>query len=91
MTSALVPAIGSYGSIVATWAYSVGAPRYTMANALNVGTAALNVALALALVQYCKRENARRDRGERDGRVAGLDEEEVSRLGSRHPSFRYLI
>lgn len=40
---------------------------------------------------YIRWENAKRDRGERDYRLEGKDNEEVKNMGYRHPQFRYQI
>jgi hypothetical protein len=40
---------------------------------------------------YIKWENAKRERGERDHRLAGKTDEEITNLGYRHPRFRYQI
>jgi uncharacterized membrane protein YidH (DUF202 family) len=56
----------------------------------SVSLGALVIALALTVVQtaYLHWENKKRDRGERDHRLA---EENVHLLGHRHPSFRYTL
>lgn len=91
ITTALVPGVGTWGSIVATWAYAKGAPRYVPGNALNVGGACTAIMLALFLRYYAQRENKLRDEGRRDHRLEGLNQDQIDALGNRHPQFRYLL
>ncbi|SGZ11916.1 BQ5605_C028g10466 [Microbotryum silenes-dioicae] len=92
ITSALVPAVGTWGSIVATWAYLPKyAPRYKPGNSLNVAAAVMPALIALGITAYCKWENKQRDEGKRDHRLEGLTEAEQVALGFKHPEFRYLI
>ena len=46
--------------------------------------------VALLGILYARRENNLRDRGGRDDRLVGLTEEQVQKLGYRHPEFRYI-
>ena len=45
--------------------------------------------LACIGIAYNKWENTKRDRGERDDRIVGLNEQEKIALGYRNPEFRY--
>ncbi len=38
---------------------------------------------------YFMRVNARRERGDEDGRVQGMSEDEVREMGDRSPRFRF--
>jgi len=92
MATALIPGIGNLGAIIAVWTYLPGdAPNYPNGNSLNVATSAFVWFLALGGLIYCKRENAKRDRGERNHRLEGKTEQEISELGYLHPDFRYQI
>lgn len=46
--------------------------------------------MGLLGICYARWENALRDRGGRDNRLVGLTEEQVQKLGYRHPDFRYI-
>ncbi|KAK4700507.1 hypothetical protein P7C70_g5737, partial [Phenoliferia sp. Uapishka_3] len=91
ITSAIVPAVGTLGSITATWAYLPStSPRFLAGNALNVGATTGAFCVAALLVFYTKWENKQREGGKRDSRLEGLTVDEIEVLGSRHPQFRYL-
>ncbi|ORY54754.1 hypothetical protein BCR35DRAFT_335725 [Leucosporidium creatinivorum] len=76
---ALVPGIGTCGSIIATWAYLPKfAPCYMPGNTLNVGATTLAAAIALLIMLYCKRENSLRDAGKWDRCLEGLNSEEIA-------------
>ncbi|KAM0754322.1 MFS general substrate transporter [Meredithblackwellia eburnea MCA 4105] len=91
MAAAIVPAIGTIGSIVSTWAYlPVTAPRYTAGNALNVGCTTSAFLIAALLIWYTKWENRQREEGRRDHRLEGLSQDQIDLLGHSHPQFRYL-
>jgi len=40
---------------------------------------------------YFNRVNARRQRGDEDAKVAGMEEEEIVEMGDRSPRFRFTI
>jgi hypothetical protein len=61
--------------------------RYITGHAINIGVLVLCLAVTSITMLYCKMENAKRERGERDDRLVG----DQSLLGHRHPSFRYTI
>ncbi|KAF7308966.1 putative transporter C11D3.18C [Mycena kentingensis (nom. inval.)] len=89
VTSATVPGFGAFGAILAVWTYLPSdAPNYHNGNSLNLSTASSILALSILASLYIRWENAKRDRGERDSRVEGLDEEQQRQLGYRHPNFR---
>lgn len=65
-----------------------GRPRYVTGHAINTGMLVLSLCLTTTTIIYVKRENHKRERGERD---YILREGEENMLGHRHPSFRYTI
>ncbi|CAE6448042.1 unnamed protein product, partial [Rhizoctonia solani] len=90
VSSALVVSIGTLGPIITSWIYLPGdSPRYRIANSVQLGGQATFFVLVFILVIRNTRENRRRARGERDYRL-NASEEEVARLGSRHPNFRLI-
>lgn len=91
VTAALIPGLGTVGSIVSTWTYTSNfAPRYLPGNAINVATTTLVFLIGAVLTWYVRWENKRRDRGDLDYRLEGLTEEEAQKLGHKHPHFRFV-
>ncbi|KAL8652230.1 MAG: hypothetical protein Q9210_002808 [Variospora velana] len=82
-------AIGNCSAFAATFTYlQKDAPEYRTGHAINVGFLVFSLSLSTINILYAKRENRKRDRGERDHRLTEGDE---GMLGYRHPSFRYNI
>lgn len=65
------------------------APDYHKGNSLNLATSSAVCVIVVIGALYIRRENIRRERGERDYRLVGKTQEEVARLGYLHPNFRY--
>ncbi|KEY64032.1 hypothetical protein S7711_07395 [Stachybotrys chartarum IBT 7711] len=86
-----VSGLANIGSITATWSYirTDASTGYRIGNSLNTATAVSVIIASLLLVVYQKRENKKRERGERDYRLQA-SEEEISTLGNLHPQFRYI-
>ncbi|POY72429.1 hypothetical protein BMF94_4255 [Rhodotorula taiwanensis] len=92
VTAAIVPAFGSWGSMVCTWLYLPAyRPRYRPGNIFNLISCCCAIGLALGLTFYCKWENRQRDLGRRDHRLEGKTEQEIKDLGWKHPSYRLKI
>ncbi|KAG8698531.1 hypothetical protein FRC08_005866 [Ceratobasidium sp. 394] len=91
VSSAMVVAVGTIGPIVTSWIYLPSdAPRYHIANSVQIAAQSVFFMLVVTLVLHNMRENRRRARGERDYRL-NADEITVARLGSLHPSFRLVL
>jgi MFS family permease len=91
ITGGYVVALGNCGAILATWTYlTTDAPDYRRGHAINIGCQCVALMLAVVGILYIKWENAKRERGERDGRLSGLSREEQDALGYLHPEFRYM-
>ncbi|KAG0633767.1 major facilitator superfamily domain-containing protein [Tuber brumale] len=91
VTGGYIVSIGTCGAIVATWTYVPSdAPRYIRGHSINLGGEVCVALIGLLGILYVRRENALRDRGERDSRLVGLTEEQAQKLGYRHPEFRYI-
>ncbi|TEB22529.1 MFS general substrate transporter [Coprinellus micaceus] len=87
-----IPGIGAIGSVMAVWTYIyTDAPDYRRGNLGNLATTSTMAVLIVLTALYIKWENAKRERGERDHRLAGKTDEEITNLGYRHPRFRYQI
>lgn len=65
-------------------------PLYRMGHSACLGFMALTVAMHALTSVFLKRENKRRDHGERNYRVEGKTREEIARLGDNHPDYRYM-
>lgn len=63
-------------------------PKYVLGHSINLGALVITLVLTVILIGYLRWENKKRDSGERDARLV---EGDVSRLGHRHPSFRYTL
>lgn len=81
--------IGNCAAFIATFTYlTKDGPNYVSGHSINIGMLGSTIVVTLVTMAYCKWENGKRKRGERDGRLA---EGEEGMLGYRHPSFRYTL
>lgn len=88
----MVMTIGTMGGVISTWVYTdADKPLYRKGHSINLSFQVLAVALAAVCVVYCRWENKKRDRGERDSRLHGLSDAEIIKLGYRNPKFRYWL
>jgi len=88
-TSAMQIALANFAAFIATFTYITNdAPRYTTGHAINLGLLGLCLIATTGTIFYCKWENRKRDRGERDYR---LTDGNADLLGYRHPNFRYTL
>lgn len=62
-------------------------PDYILGHSINLGSLVLAIITVSLGIMYNLWENRKRDKGERDYRLDG----DQSRLGHRHPNFRYSI
>ncbi|KAH7072659.1 major facilitator superfamily domain-containing protein [Paraphoma chrysanthemicola] len=85
----VVISIANCSAFIGTFIYlQKDAPKYVLGHAVSLGALVITVILASIQVLYLKWENKKRDRGERDDRLA---QENEGRLGHRHPNFRYTL
>ncbi|OMH81485.1 putative transporter [Zancudomyces culisetae] len=90
ITSALVVAVGSAGSMVSPLFFTRNyAPAFTIGFILMIVLPAVGIVLSLSIALYYKTTNDRRDRNPID--VSHLTEDEQVQLNDRHPSFRYKL
>jgi hypothetical protein len=66
-------------------------PRYILGHALEIGFIAGGMLAVVVLVLNYKRINAKRERQLADGLYSGYTPEEMSALGDRSPTFRYIL
>lgn len=62
-------------------------PDYILGHSINLGALVLAIITVVLGMLYNLWENRKRDRGDRDHRL----NEDQSRLGHRHPHYRYTI
>jgi len=62
-------------------------PDYVLGHSINIGALVLAIVTTSLGIMYNTWENRKRDRGDRDHRL----NENQSRLGHRHPHYRYTI
>ncbi|CAH0044472.1 unnamed protein product [Clonostachys solani] len=87
--------VGNFAAFLASYAYiKTSAPRYVEGHSLNIAFNACLLLVGAASLWWMRRENARRERGDRDHRLHNLPPG-VSRtehemfLGWDHPRFRF--
>ncbi|KAF7897575.1 hypothetical protein EAF00_005803 [Botryotinia globosa] len=87
--SGLQIGLANIAAFIATFTYiAADAPRYITGHAINLGMLGLCLVVTSITMGYCKWENGKRERGERDGRLL---EGNTEMLGHRHPEFRYTV
>ncbi|CZS89472.1 related to permease of the major facilitator superfamily [Rhynchosporium agropyri] len=90
VSGAYIVALGSGGAIIATWTYlDKDKPKFHRGHYINIGAQVVALSMACIGIAYNKWENGKRERGERDSRIAGMNEQEKIALGYRNPEFRY--
>ncbi|MCJ1381622.1 hypothetical protein MMC17_004733 [Xylographa soralifera] len=87
-SNAMQISIGNLGAVLGTQLYrSNDGPRYFVGHGFAMGYLVANVFVVGTLWAVLRRENGKRERGERDGRLVGVDEEEW--LGDEDPRWRF--
>lgn len=89
VSSAMQVGLGNIGGIVASNVFfesEAKNARYPTGYGVSLGMLWICGAASVALLLFVKRENRRRERGERDHR---LEEEDSGNLGDDHPYFRF--
>ena len=86
--NAMQISIGNLGAVLGTQLYrSTDGPRFFVGHSFALGYLCANVIVVGVLWTVLRRENARRDRGERSDRLAGITEDEW--LGDQDPRWRF--
>ncbi|KAF9006193.1 MFS general substrate transporter [Cyathus striatus] len=92
VVTAAITGFGSLGAIIAVWTYlPADAPNYHKGNSLNLATSSTVIVLIILGFLYLRRENAKRERGERDYRLENKTLAELEEMGYLHPQFRYQL
>ena len=86
--NAMQISIGNLGAVLGTQLYrSTDGPRYFLGHSFALGYLCCNVLVVGTLWMVLRKENARRDKGERNNRLIGVDEDEW--LGDEDPRWRF--
>ncbi|KDN37982.1 MFS general substrate transporter [Tilletiaria anomala UBC 951] len=87
---ALVVFFGNLGGVASTWTFQPSdAPLYLGANSAVLSFSVAIFVLSAATMLYIYRQNKARDESRYQVDVSHMSQEEISRLGPRHPAFRY--
>ncbi|KAM0327475.1 hypothetical protein ACHAQA_005763 [Verticillium albo-atrum] len=82
---------GQLGGIISAVVFPIkDEPQYVPGICTCIAFQILGIATAINMWVCCKKENRAREKGERDYRW-DLPEEEVCKLGEKHPEFRYTL
>lgn len=85
----VVISIANCSAFIGTFIYlQRDAPKYALGHSVSLGALVLTIILCVVQILYLNWENKKRDRGERDDRLL---QDGGSKLGHRHPSFRYTL
>jgi MFS family permease len=83
--------LSNFSGVISPYVYlTQDAPRYTLGHAVMLGFVFYSACTYTLVTILLRRENRKRDRGERDHVLVGKTEEEILKLGDRHPSYRYI-
>lgn len=86
--NAMQISIGNLGAVLGTQLYrSTDGPRFFLGHGFALGYLCSNVLVVGTLWMILKKENSRRDKGERNDRLVGVDEAEW--LGDEDPRWRF--
>ncbi|KAL1865923.1 hypothetical protein VTK73DRAFT_5007 [Phialemonium thermophilum] len=83
--------LGNCAGIFSSFIYRTqDSPKYRLGHGLTLGFVFVSGCMFLTTALLLRRENKRRDRGERDYVLDGKTPDEIARLGDYHPEYRYL-
>jgi MFS family permease len=84
--------IGNIAGIIGAFIFiKTESPTYPTGYGVALGMMWFGALCAAVMAVLMWRENRKRDRGERDGRLASLKEEDRVNMGDWHPSFRFTL
>lgn len=82
--------MGNLGGLVSTWSFLPNdAPNFHIGNGLNFAAGSTILITAIALYFWMVADNARRQRKDVVGAVAGLTTKQIQDLDWKHPGFRW--
>ncbi|KAJ9102006.1 hypothetical protein QFC19_004931 [Naganishia cerealis] len=81
---------GNCGGLISTWSFlPKDGPNYPIGNGLNLATSSCIFAISGGLLLFIRSNNKKRDQGQYDHYLDGVQPEEAYKLGNNHPGFRY--
>jgi MFS family permease len=81
----------NFAGVISSYIYRTqDAPKYTLGHAAMLGFALYSASTYAFVSIMMRRENKKRDRGERDHILVGKTQEEILKLGDKHPEYRYI-
>ncbi|KAG9077281.1 hypothetical protein FRC06_009000 [Ceratobasidium sp. 370] len=84
--------IGNASGVMAPFLYATNEkPRYIRGHAVSLAMVAFAACIYASLIFVYSSLNARRGRGEEDGRIQGKTEEEIEAMGDDSPRFRLVV
>ncbi|KAG7527481.1 hypothetical protein FFLO_06896 [Filobasidium floriforme] len=87
----LVAMFGNCGGLISTWtALPSDAPWYNILSGLNLAATAIQIIVWAGILIYMKRDNRARDRGRYDHYVDEYAPEDMWKLGTKQPGFRWM-
>ncbi|KAF9006194.1 MFS general substrate transporter, partial [Cyathus striatus] len=92
VVTAAITGFGALGALIGVWTYlPTDAPDYHKGNSLNLATSSAVIVLIILGWLLLRRENDKRERGERDYRLENKTHTELEEMGHLHPQFRYQL
>lgn len=89
--TAFAGSVGQVGGIISALVFpSSDGPAYVPGISVCIGFQVMGILAAVNMWICCRWENKQRDLGKRDY-LRELPQEEVDKLGEKHPDFRYTI
>jgi MFS family permease len=83
--------LSNFAGVISSYIYvTKDAPRYTLGHAVMLGFVLYSASTYAFVSLMLRRENRKRDWGERDNVLIGKTEEEIMQMGDKHPDYRYI-
>lgn len=87
--TAFAGSLGQFGGIISALVFpSSDGPYYVPGISVCIGFQVMGILVALNMWLCCSWENRQRELGKRD-HLRDLPQDEIDKLGERHPDFRY--
>jgi hypothetical protein len=83
--------LSNFAGVISSYVYPTrDGPEYTMGHAVMLGFVLYSATSYTFISVMLRRENMKRERGERDHILVRKTQEEILTLGDRHPAYRYI-
>lgn len=90
-TTAFAVSCGQVGGIISAVIFPKSdGPQYVPGISACIAFQGTGIIATCCMWFFCRRENRKRDKGQRD-HLRDLPEDELSRLGEKHPDFRFTL